>query len=125
MLWQLIKMNQAPTNGDMMVAYAQNAVNFVQSALHQKLDFSGDSIKTVEEILGRYQAELPRVSPSPETIDQVCNMFGAYIGEVMRRNIGGEWVLDDKISPGSKIISLRVGHLQTFPSSKVYKRIMN
>ena len=118
-------MNPAPTNGDTMAAYAQGAVNFVQSSLHQRLDFSEDSIKTVEEILGRYQSELPRASPTPETIDLVCNIFGAYIGEVMRRNVGGEWVLDDRLTPGSQTISLLVGHMQTMPSAKVCKRIMN
>ena len=116
-----------------MEAYALEAVNLAQTTSQQKLDFSEDSIKTLEKILDAIHKSIPRdvlqkrirgVAGS-EIVDQVCNTYGAYIGEVMRRNIGGEWMLDDKFSPGRKIVSLRVGHLQTFPTSKVLKRILD
>ena len=126
-------MSQSPTITDTMEAYALEAVNLAQTTSQQKLDFSEDSIKTLEKILDAIHKSIPRdvlqkrikgVAVS-EIVDQVCNTYGAYIGEVMRRNIGGEWMLDDKFSPGQKIVSLRVGHLQTFPSSKVLKRILD
>jgi hypothetical protein len=120
-------MSQPLTIAEAMGNYALEAVNLAQAVSKRKLDFSEESVKVVEAILSQLHTELPREKrkPLPEVIDQVCNVYGAYIGEVMRRTMGGEWVLDDKMSPGNKIISLRLGNTQTCPSAKVYKRIMN
>ena len=110
-----------------MEVYAKEAVSLSQATMGQKLDFTEESIKTVENILGRYHSEKERAGAhaSPKIVDQVCQIYGAYIGEVMRRNYGGEWMLDDTFSPGTKIPALRMNQLQTSPSAKVYKRIMN
>jgi hypothetical protein len=126
-------MGQSPTITDTMEAHALEAVNLAQATAQQKLDFSEDSIKAVEKVLDGLHKSIPRDLQKidskgvagHEVADWVSNLYGAYIGEVMRRNIGGDWVVDDKMSPGTKIISFRIGHLQTCPSAKVYKRIIN
>jgi hypothetical protein len=108
-----------------MEASALEAVNLAQATTGRKLDFTLDSIKSVEAILANYHAEKQKANPPAETVDQVCNTFGAYVGEVIRRSVGGEWVWDDKISPREKIPALRIGNIETSPSVKVFKRIMN
>jgi hypothetical protein len=45
---------------DMMVAYAQDAVDHAQSSAGVTLDYSPDSIKSVEEILEKLYAAVPR-----------------------------------------------------------------
>lgn len=53
-------------------------------------------------------------------------MFGGYLGEVFRRHQGGEWLLDDQISPGGPVITLQHSSAgKFFPPAKVYKRLMN
>jgi hypothetical protein len=126
-------MNQTPTIAEMMEAYALDAVDLAQTKFQQKLDFSGNSIKVVEQILEEYHISFPRgifqrlfkSSPSPEAIDQICKIFGAYVGEVIRRSFGGEWELDGEITPSRKIMSLRNGDKKIWPPAKVHKRIVN
>ena len=120
-------MSQTRTIADTMELVAREAASLAQSSAGQKLDFSEESIKIVESILGQLHSEKKnaKASPQPEVINRVCHIYGAYIGEVMRRNIGGEWILDDKLARGQKIPAMRKGQMQTSPFAKVYKRIMN
>jgi hypothetical protein len=116
----------------MMTAYAQDAVDHAQ-ANGVSLDYSIDSVKEVEELLATLHAAIPRGllgrmfkrGPSEDDIAAMSKMYGGYLGEVVRRARGGEWVLDDSISPGEAVISLRDGDKRIFPPSKVQKRLVN
>jgi len=132
----IISMNQnqysdALTVAVMMEAYARDAVEYARAKLHKQLDYSGDSIQTLEAILEQYHAararEVRREKPSasPTTMDMICTLFGAYLGEAIRRNCGGEWELEPGTTPGHQTMSLRKGYAQTCPISKVLQRIMN
>jgi hypothetical protein len=122
-----------PTVTDMMVAYAQDAVDHAQANTGVALDYSVDSVKHVEEILEQLHASLPRglfgklfgKGPTPETIDTIAKMYGGYVGEVLRRAAGGEWSFDDEIVPGQKAICLSKGDARIWPTIKVHKRIAN
>lgn len=111
---------------DMMRAYSEDAINLGKQ-LGKNLDFSEESIQTVEVILEMYHNSLPRrgmlkwikKSPSDEEIAQVSKIWGGYIGEVIRKYIGGIWIIDNNT------IILVIGDTQIFPPAKVYKRIKN
>lgn len=120
-------MNRTHTFVNAVIAHADEAVALAQNTAGYKLDFSEDSIKFIEEILGRMHTEIRegKANPPTEVIERVCSVYGAYIGEVMRRIIGGEWILDDKVLSGTKILALKCGTMQTSPCAKVYKRILN
>jgi hypothetical protein len=125
-------MADKPTVTDMMVAYAQDAVDHAQSS-GVALDYSVDSIRSVEDILGKLHATLPRgfwakllgKGPTQQDVDQVCKMYGGYVGEVLRKSGGGEWMVDTEIVPGQNTICLRNGDQRIWPVAKVYKRITN
>ncbi len=126
-------MENKPTVTDMMVAYAQDAVDHAQLSLGVVLDYSLGSVKSVEDILEKLHAALPRSfrgklygkGPTQQDIDKVCKMYGGYIGEVFRRAGGGEWFLDTEIVHGWNTIGLRKGDQRIWPVSKVQKRITN
>ena len=117
-----------PTVNDMMVAYAEDAVEHAKSA-GVALDYSPDSIRQVEEVLEKLYprgiSRLIRRGPSVEDTATMAKMYGGYIGEVVRRAAGGEWVLDTEVAPGQTVISLRKGEQRIFPPSKVQKRLAN
>jgi hypothetical protein len=120
-----------PTVSDMMVAYAQDAVDHAKS-VGVSLDYSPDSIRQVEGVLEKLCAAIPRGlsrlirrRPSAEDMATMAKMYGGYIGEVVRRTAGGEWMLDTEIVPGHTVISLRKGEQRIFPPSKVEKRLAN
>jgi hypothetical protein len=74
-------------------AYALDAVDFSAKHFAIKLDWSDASIADVEKILGQMNLSYANTAPKP-TDDKVMSfakVFGSYVGEVYRRNHGGEW----------------------------------
>lgn len=126
-------MSTQPTIADMMAAYAQDAVDHAKASCDVTLDYSPESIELTEKVLERLWADMPhgffarllRRAPSQDTVATISKMYGGYIGEVVRRLKGGEWILDTQISPGDRVISLRRGEQQIFPPAKVHKRLSN
>lgn len=113
--------------------FVAEAVKMARSINHGELDFSENSIKIVEEILDGHCKGLPRDAAAqplwdkvkPEVVDYVSNAFGIYIGEIMRRNFGGEWTVEEYPSLKLSIPVLQVKHLRTCWPTKVHQRIMD
>lgn len=114
-----------------MEAYSQDAVEYAKR-LKKDLDYSEESINEVEEICSLLHKAIPKnflgklfkKSPSEETILQMAKMLGGYIGEVIRKHYGGNWVIEDLMNEGN-VLFLNTGDMKTFPVSKVYKRLKN
>ena len=96
-----------------------------------QLDFTERSIADVELILGRLSESIPhgrfqkliKKQPSPEQIAHVAMIYGIYLGEVLRRKLGGEWRMESVA--GDKTIGLRLPAGTTvYPASQTYRRLM-
>ena len=83
----------------------------------KKLDFSEKSITDVEEILNGYSKD--------EEIWSMAYIWGAYIGEVMRRNIGPNCLWTDEKIFDKETPHLKNNKSRAFPIDKAWKRIMN
>jgi hypothetical protein len=127
-------MNTALSVGDMMGAYAQEAVEYAQRAFNISLDYSEGSVQRVEELLAKLHETMPKGSvnnlfkkgPSPEELDQMTRMMGGYIGEVIKRAWGGRWKLESAAFPGQQVITLEVkGGGDIWPQFKVGKQLIN
>ena len=70
----------------MMIAYATDAVKQAASQ-GEKLDFSESSIAVVERCL----ALLAPGDQPPEDVNYLSRIWGAYLGEVVRKHYGGLW----------------------------------
>ena len=71
--------------GAMMEGYAEAAVEVAKSDFSQRLDFSSDSVNTLDEIL-------VLLSESPDIdLDFESRLWGSYLGEVLRRRYAGSW----------------------------------
>ena len=124
-------MKREPTVGDMMAAFANDAVDHARSAAGISLDYSSESIRDVEVVLESIHASLNGgllgrlfgKGKSASYIDSMCKMYGGYVGEVFRRAGGGEWEWDTDTVPGEKLICLRKGGMKVWPPTKVFKRL--
>jgi hypothetical protein len=122
-----------PTIDMMMEAYAEDAVDWAQQHFQAQLDYSEASLDQVEQILDRCHTTIPKGRLmklikrylSPEDLDRLAKMFGGYVGEVMRRQLGGHWTLDSGIYSEPTITLVFPNDSKVFPASKVYKRIIN
>jgi hypothetical protein len=123
-----------PTVNDMMVAYAQDGVDYAKQRFGITLDYSEPSVQLVEEVLGKMHQTIPKSgiaklfkkTPPKETVDQLSKMLGGYVGEVMRRHWGGEWKLESAAFPGQQVVTLHVANSgDVWPHFKAGKRLLN
>ena len=124
-----------PTAHDMMVAYAEDGVEYAQQTFGVTLDYSEQSVHVVEDILAElheaakpkgFIAKLLKQGVSEEITDQLGKMLGGYVGEVMRKEWGGEWTLETNAFPGEQVITLQLATGEdVWPHFKVGKRILN
>jgi len=117
-----------PSLNDTMEAHAADAVDYAATCHHIELDFSPNSIDAIEKIAGRLHDDLPRGflgkifnrGPSDFEFNTICKILGGYVGEVIRRERGGNW------GHHEGIIALQLGpDLWIFPVQKVFKRLKN
>lgn len=115
---------------EQMSNLAKTAVRYAQS-FNEELDYSKESIKAVEKILDYYSKDLQNCAadekPTEKQIWSMALIWGAYIGEVMRRELEPDYVWTDEESFEERTPHiLTVGkNERTFPINKVYKRLIN
>ena len=109
-----------------MKAYANDAVA-VAGRRGVVLDFTEESLARVDELLGResFIGKTPRTPESDEdekTLWSCSKAFGAYVGEVVIRTMGGTWI-GEPIAQGGTRPAILVKGVKGFPADKVWKRL--
>jgi hypothetical protein len=106
-------------------AYALDAVDFARDAFALHLDWSDGSVQHIETILTRMHDEMASARPTQDQVLQFAKMFGSCVGEVFRRNHGGQWgmvTLGADTFPG---MEANKGGGRFWPWGKVQKRLLN
>jgi hypothetical protein len=101
----------------MMEAYARQAVETAAKEHKQRLDFSGASVEALEGILSA-------IGPSrPEDHEYLTRLWGGYLGEALRREFGGEWIMS--VYPGGdlSVPTIEVQGSRLYPLLKVFRRL--
>jgi hypothetical protein len=115
-----------------MLASAESAVAHARSHHGVELDYSVESVRLLEGLLeARYRANnswwLRYVQPEKRkrALQGAALLWGAYLGEVIRRRWGGRWLMPaDDVFAGLYCIELP-GPFTFSPASKVFKRLTN
>jgi hypothetical protein len=74
---------------------AAACVRFVAARYGTTLDYAPDTLSFVDQWLRDARAEIAR---RPEAVELVQSAAGAYLGEVIRRAFGGEWIIEGPLS---------------------------
>ncbi|HXS77968.1 MAG TPA: hypothetical protein VN753_17455 [Terracidiphilus sp.] len=118
-LRQKLESHAFPSLGAMMEGYAQAAVETAKSEYHQDLDYSADSINTLDEII-------VLISESVDIdLDFESRLWGSYLGEVLRTRYAGSWEMTQY--PGGQVAvpAVEVRGSRLFPLMKIYRRLTN
>jgi hypothetical protein len=112
---------------DEMKVRAGIAVEEAHNTYGVVLDFTPDSVKRVEEILGKLHDQHSATPMEHPRLVKESLKWGGYIGEVIRRDQPSHWELDSKIAgKGSMPIVLeREQREECFPVGWCYKRIVS
>jgi hypothetical protein len=101
----------------MMAGYAKAAADLAKGAFRQKLDFTADSIDSLDEIL-------VLVGESPEMdLDFEVRLWGSYLGEVLRQRYAGSWEMTPYPGGGVAVPAVELKGSRVFPLMKVYRRL--
>ena len=103
-------------------AYAQKAV-IVAREFKITLDYSENSLLSLESILSQLALDLPPDGPSSEDLTEMCKMWGSYFGEVVRRRFGGDWSIETYPGKQFATLTLNVAGNKLFPSMKIHRRL--
>jgi len=88
------------------------------------LDYSLDSLKKVDTILSRVHDQYIR-DPKSVPINSTSAEYGAYVGEVIRRNEPGTYWTTDSDKEGEKSYPLHWNGSEAFPITWCSKRIIH
>jgi len=100
-----------------MEGYAQAAAELAKGEFGQKLDFTSDSIDSLDEIL-------VLVGESPELdIDFEVRLWGSYLGEVLRRRYAGSWEMTQYPGGVAAVPAVELRGSRLFPLMKVFRRL--
>ena len=106
-----------PDLASMMEGYAQAAVELARSQFGLKLDFSSESVDSLDEIL-------VLVGESPELdLEFEVRLWGSYLGEVLRTRYSGTWEMAPYPGGPSSVPSVEVRGSRLFPLMKVFRRL--
>jgi len=113
-----------PTIRDVMEAYAKDAESDARKR-GVSLDYSEESLAHVDTILEAMTPDgvlTPKSTEEEDRLWMLSKMYGGYVGQVVIKQLGGEWQLQDLPSGGSRVVLL-CRETQAFPPEKVFKRL--
>jgi hypothetical protein len=101
------------------------AVGIAKKNFGVELDFSRESVERVEQVLGRLHDLADQQQPDEERVWLFAQLFGSYVGEVIRREHGGGWGMIE--SEGQRFPGFMFGSAPTtiWPWSRVHKRLVD
>jgi hypothetical protein len=109
-----------------MASLSDQAVERAKSGYGVKLDYSADSVKEVEKILAMKYDMTHSYPVTEEQISDAAHIWGAYIGEVIKRQHPAHWERDSSVGgKGALPIVFNDTGEQSFPCAWVYHRLKN
>lgn len=105
---------------------AREAQKFSRRYLVLELDFSAESVQELERQCDAVEYAL-RGGKSPENVELLTRLWGAYLGEVFRIQLGAQWSSDTddpaSVSTGVPLLQLQDEELR--PHEQVRQRLLN
>ena len=113
-----------------MEAYAEDAVDYARDTFGKSLDYSPESLDALEAIAAQLHKSFPKSflsklfksRPSEMQLDAMSKLLGGYLGEVIRKQKGGNWAINEEL----QALGLKLeADYWVFPPAKAYKRLVN
>ena len=88
------------------------------------LDNSPESVALVDDVLLSFVDKYHDLALEDEAVFTICNIFGAYIGEILKAQLDGEWIYDQS-NPKAPTVFLKVGDNTYALAGICYERLVN
>ncbi|ALZ74463.1 hypothetical protein [Rheinheimera sp. F8] len=107
---------------ELMLQSAKDAVSYAQEDHQVTLDLSLESLPLVDVLLSSIAHQQQKQRMSDAHMFALCNIFGAYLGQVFLSVVGGQWVhqTGDETAP---YVSLNYNNKEFPLASLVYHKV--
>jgi hypothetical protein len=78
----------------LMADSAQNAIVTTKEEFNLELDNSVKSIQLVDDVILSWIDKYKDMALEDNAVFTICNLYGAYVGEIFRHQVGGNWRYD-------------------------------
>jgi hypothetical protein len=109
---------------DLMIDSAQNAVITTQEEFNLTLDGTEQSIEMVDNVLLNWLERYKGQVLQENAVFTICNIYGAYIGEIFRNKVGGNWAYDESDIDAPYVVLDYAGSTYAF-AGICYQRLVN
>jgi hypothetical protein len=109
---------------DLMIDSAQNAVITTQEEFNLTLDGTEQSIEMVDNVLLNWLERYKGQVLPENAVFTICNIYGAYIGEIFRNKVGGNWAYDESDIDAPYVVLDYAGSTYAF-AGICYQRLVN
>jgi hypothetical protein len=109
---------------ELMVDCAQNAVTTTMEEFNLELDGTDQSLDLIDEVILGWLARYRNQALEENAVFTLCNIYGAYVGEVFRNKIGGNWNYDESDPEAPYVVLEYSGNTYAF-AGICYQRLVN
>ncbi|WP_100657149.1 hypothetical protein [Alteromonas flava] len=108
----------------LMADSAQNAIESTQNEFGIALSYTSESVKQIDNVLLSFLDKYQDSALEDQVVFTLCNIYGAFIGEVFKRVLGGEWRYDVSDPTAPYVVLDYNGHSYAF-AGICYERLVN
>jgi len=108
----------------LMADCAKDAVATAKEEFDIVLDNSPASITLVDDILLSFVDKYHDLALEDQAVFTICNIFGAYVGEILKAQLDGQWIYDQS-NPNAPTVFLKVGENTYALAGICYERLVN
>ena len=108
----------------LMADSAQNAIDTTKSEFNLTLDKSRESVALVDDVILSWIDKYKDQALEDKAVFTICNIYGAYIGEIFREVVGGHWRYDETDEDAPYVLLEYAGKSFAF-AGICYQRLVN
>lgn len=108
------------TLAEQMAASAKEAMKLTRKYFVVELDYTPESLTNLDDVIDDYRFAMPN-GETPDAVALLVRTWGAYVGEVVRKKLGGRWNEYGEASDES--VTMTVGGRSIHPLAHVRRRI--
>lgn len=108
------------TIAQQMSESAKEAMKLTRKHFVVELNYSEESLQELDEVVDDFRLHMPD-GERPETLALLVRTWGAYLGEVIRRQLGGAWVETE--AEADESAAMQVGGQTIEPLTQVRLRL--
>lgn len=108
----------------LMADSAQNAIETTKDEFNIDLDGSAASIAIVDDVILSWISKYKDKALEDNAVFTICNIYGAYVGEIFKAVVGGNWRYDESDQDAPYVVVEYAGKSYAF-AGVCYQRLVN